>query len=131
MKLGRDTGSVTNWIQSNGVKGQPTPVVGMGVTFLHWTDRSAGTIVGVQKIWGKVYITCQGDHAKRIDKNGMSESQEYEYSPNPDAPYSYFRQNKTGRWDAVFFKLSTKRWVKLSSPGLLIGHRNAYHDFSF
>lgn len=39
MKLGTQTGSTTNYLMS-GVKGQPAPEIGMGVTLLHWTDRS-------------------------------------------------------------------------------------------
>lgn len=131
MKLGSETGSVINHIHAYGVKGQPEPVVGMGVTILGWTDRYAGTIVKVEKIHGALYVHVKEDRAKRIDKNGMSESQEYEYSPNPGAATQTWRCKANGMWESVWFKEKTGRWNRSSGSGLAIGYRKAYHDFSF
>jgi primosomal protein N' len=47
MKLGAQTASLTNHLQSRATIGQPEPTVGMGATLLGWTDRYAGTIVEV------------------------------------------------------------------------------------
>lgn len=131
MKLGKDTGSVNNWIMGNGVKGQPTPEVGMGATVLHWTDRSPATIVGVFKERGAVVIEVQGDRYKRIDGNGMSECQDYEYTRDPEGPRSLYRQGKRGHWEQVKRNPETGRLVKTGGAGLRIGDREKYHDFSF
>lgn len=61
-----------------------TPVVGMGVTINYYTDRDPATIIEVSKSGKQAKI--QKDNAKRIDDNGRSESQKYEYSANPEAP---------------------------------------------
>ena len=45
MKLMKDTGSLTNWMMNN--PGFTEPKVGMDVTELHWTDRSAWRIIEV------------------------------------------------------------------------------------
>lgn len=128
MKLGSQTGSLTNHLYSRMVVGQPTVVVGMGATLLRWTDRTACTIV---RIDGK-YITVQRDHAKRIDKNGMSECQDYEYSPDTEGACYTFKQEKDGRWSEVIKNEETGRFVKIKGGlGLRIGHRDSYHDYSF
>ena len=70
---------------------------------------------------GKVSkVVIQGDTAKRIDKNGMSESQEYEYTPNPKSVKQTFTLRKTGEFREVG-----------GSAGLIIGSRDEYYDFSF
>jgi hypothetical protein len=132
MKLGRDTGSVTNHLYSRMTKGQPDPEVGMGATICHWTDRSAGTIIAVAKDGqGRWVIEVQGDHAKRVDDNGMSESQEYEYLPNPSGGVETFRF-EDGRWCALRRNPESGRWNKQKQGhGLIIGRREKYHDFSF
>lgn len=132
LKLGSGTGSLTNHIYSR-VK-NPTPVVGMGATMLHWTDRSAGTVIKVHHHRHQLYVHVQGDHAVRIDKNGMSESQTYEYTPDPEGGIAVWRQHKLGSstfWESVCFNNKTKRWNKTSGPGLTLGYRAAYHDYSF
>lgn len=132
MILGKQTGSVVNYIAANGVRGQPTPEVGMGATLLHWTDRSPATIVKVEKKAGAVTIMVQEDHAVRTDKNGMSESQTYFYTPNPEGALSYFRQSRDGTWAPIKLNPKSNRWIKRESgPYLRIGERERYHDFSF
>lgn len=124
MKLGKDTNSVNNWMMS-GSKGQPTPEVGMGITLLHWTDRSAGTITRVELFksgprTGQVRaFWFKEDKAIRIDNNKMSESQEYRFEPQPDARERQARQKKNGAW------------CEVRSSQIALGHRSAYHDYSF
>ena len=120
------TGSLVNHIYNN--TRSPEPVVGMGATITHYTDRSAGTVVEVLK--NGTLIAVQGDTATRTDKNGMSETQNYDYAPNPNGGISWFRKDKHGRWAAVRKNEDTGRWVK-SSQGLILGRRDKYHDFSF
>jgi hypothetical protein len=109
------TNSIVNEIYAAAVVGQPAPEVGMGITLLHWTDRSAGTITRVSPS-GKMFW-FQSDRAVRTDKNGMSESQTYEYTPQPDARVQTARLNKKGQWVSA-------------GTNIRIGDRRAYHDFS-
>jgi hypothetical protein len=127
MKLGTQTGSLINHVLSRAVIGQPEPVVGMGATLLCWTDRHAATVIRVE---GNL-VTVQRDNAKRIDSNGLSESQTYEYSANPNAATYTFRRTGHGTWQAVRFNANTKRWSKVEGEGLRLGERDTYHDFSF
>jgi hypothetical protein len=60
------------------------PAVGMGITVLMWTDRMPGTIISVSAS-GKSF-KYQADTATRIDENGMSDAQTYEYGPDPSGP---------------------------------------------
>lgn len=113
------TNSLTNFMLS-GTKGQPDPEVGMGATKLMYTDRHACTIVEVK---GKT-IGIQRDNAVRTDNNGMTESQDYEYSPNVNAPIEYFTQRKNGAW--VKAKESMRGGTRLR-----IGERKEYYDYSF
>jgi hypothetical protein len=127
MKLGTQTGSMTNHIYSRMVIGQPEPEIGMGVTILSWTDRHAATIVHV----GSKLVVVQEDKATRTDKNGMSECQEYTYERNPNGPRYTFRREKNGYWTEVCWNPETNRWRKTNGHGLRIGERNEYRDFSF
>jgi hypothetical protein len=98
-----------------------TPKVGMGATIVHWTDRTACTIISISTSGREVRV--QQDHAKRVDKNGMSECQNYEYSPDPDGSVSTFTLRKNGRY--------IEKGAPMRSNGLAIGHRRQYHDYSF
>ena len=132
MKLGSETGSFVNHMISRGVVGEPKPVVGMGCTFLSWTDRDAGTIVDVIHKPGGIVkrIACTHDDAKRVDNNGMSESQEYEFTSNMDGQRSWFAKDRKGFW--VHVRENEKgNFVQARSGGLRIGSRDKYHDFSF
>ena len=106
-------GSLNNRIMESS-KG-PKPVVGMGATVTCYTDRHAATISWVSPS-GKT-LKVREDDVKRIDNNGMSECQTYEYTPNPNAPEITYRLGKHG-------------W-RSNRGGLVIGHRLHYHDFSF
>ena len=88
-----DHGSLTNML--SGTDPEVVPTVGMGCTELMWTDRHAYTIVWVSKT-GKT-IRVQRDIATRTDKNGMSECQDYEFSPDTNA-------------ELVTVRLTTKGW---------------------
>lgn len=114
MKLGSGTGSLINHVISQG--SSVTPEVGMGCTILHWTDRSPGTIISIH---GTTKIVVQEDTAIRTDKNGMSESQEYEYSRNINGILYTFRKRKDGSWK------------NKAGEQLALGYREKYYDFSF
>lgn len=95
----------------------PAPVVGMGVTELCWTDRHAGTITRIAKNGKRFWFKM--DTSKRVDKNGMSEMQIYEYAFQDSSPEREARLLKKG-WKIVN-----------ASSKIALGFRETYHDFSF
>lgn len=116
LRIGTDTGSITNYLMSS-TSGQPVPVAGMGVTILSWTDRSAATVVRVSASGKMIWI--QPDAVTRTDTNGMSESQQYSYAPDPDAQVIRASLRKNGAW------------VTKGGQQLRLGERSAYYDYSF
>jgi len=112
-----ETGSLVNHLMS-GSKGQE-PTVGMGVTELMWSDRHAYTIIEV--IDSKT-LKVQQDTATRTDSNGMSDSQDYRFEPNPQGHTVIITLRKSGRW---------MRKGEQKGSGWTIGSRSEYHDFSF
>ena len=128
MKLGTQTGSLINHVLSGSTTGEP-PYAGMPATLLSWTDRNPCTVVEVNM--AKRYIVVQDDDYKRIDSNGLSESQQYEYTQNPDNCKRIFRKMKNGQWAQHFINPETNRLVKSEGCGLRLGEREKYHDFSF
>lgn len=133
MKLGSQTGSMTNHLYSRMTNGQPKPEVGMGATVLSWSDREGATVVEAYEIKGGYEVVVQEDDFKRIDKNGMSECQDYEYTANPNARKLRFRfDDKHRGWREVYVKENGRVClVKGGGHGLRIGERDKYHDFSF
>ena len=71
------------------------------------------------------------DDYQRIDSNGLSESQEYEYTPNPNGHTRIFRKDKKGQWVQHYVNPETKRLVQSRGCGLRLGAREKYYDFSF
>jgi|10_taG_2_1085330.scaffolds.fasta_scaffold00207_31 hypothetical protein len=98
------------------IKDELEPKVGMGCTSLLFSDRHAHTITRVSKS-GKTFW-CQQDIAKRIDNNGMSELQEYEYNQDLLAPEKMVRLCKRAQW-------------RCKGTRFLIGYRREYYDYSF
>lgn len=94
------------------------PEVGMGVTVSVGSDRYPGTIIQVTQNGKR--IVFQYDDYKRTDNNGMSESQTYEFTPNPNGKTEIATLRKDGRFRITGGK--TPVWV---------GTRDAYYDFSF
>ena len=99
------------------------PQVGDGATILRWSDRDAATIVEVSKS-GKA-IKVQADHAKRVDDGGpWTESQTYEYSPNPQGYVSTYTLRQNGQW-------VLKGDALKGGQRIALGQRNKYRDPSF
>lgn len=117
------TNSLINNIYSHAK--MATPAVGMGATELMYTDRKPYTIV---EIIDEKTIVVQEDKAIRLDDNGMSECQDYEFQSNPEAP-------KVTLVKKTSSKVPNGRWVRkgssINSNSFLIGKRDSYHDFSF
>ena len=134
MKLGTQTGSMTNHIYSRAVIGQPAPTVGMGCTVLCWTDHHAGTIIDVNEIGKYPTIYVRQDRAVRTDKNGFSEDQTWTYEPNPQGSLYRF-QFRNNRWIEVDLNPKTGRFNLINGgkagSGLMIGRREEYYDPCF
>ena len=94
--------------------------VGQGVTYSIGSDRYPYTVVEVA---GPKRIVVQADNYRRIDKNGISESQTYEYSPNPDACRVVLTKRSDGAWRR---EGESKGGARFS-----FGGRQAYQDPSF
>ena len=92
-----------------------TPVSGMGATLVMHSDREPYTILTVSKS-GKSF-TMQEDSATRNDMNGMSESQDCTFAPNPSGHIVTVRMTKKG-------------W-RMSGCKVLVGVRDSYYDYSF
>ncbi len=117
--LTKPTNSLFSNIMANSQ--HPTPEVGMGATRLGWTDRHPYTII---EVLGPKRIKVQSDNATRVDKNGMSECQEYLYEPDPTGGVEEVTLRKNGRW-------VTKGESQGQGTAFALGYRKKYHDFSF
>jgi hypothetical protein len=126
-------GSLQNRLQERMVIGAPEPQIGQGATIMCYSDRHPATIVEIKKIGKATLLTLQQDTAKRIDKNGMSESQEYEYERDLNGYLYYFKQKEPNtRWVHMMLNPETNRLnVVKGGRGLFIGEREEYYDFSF
>lgn len=100
---------------------QPEPEVGMGATEMFYTDREPYEIIEVKD---SRHITVRSMSCKRIDNNGMSECQDYEYAPDPNGRIATLFKTKQGRWvERVGKSYSCNGWA--------IGYAEKYYDFSF
>ena len=95
---------------------QVVPVVGMGATICYHSDRYPATVIWVSAS-GKT-IRIQEDNAVRTDMNGMSECQDYTYSPDPNGAIRTARLTKRG-------------WKVSKGPSVALGTRRKYYDYSF
>lgn len=126
-------GSLTNRIMESGR--YPTPVVGMGVTFTHWSDRTPGTIVAVRERNGKLYeIDTVGDDPGR--NLAVWPAQRYEITPTDpatvtaDTPRSTWRMDRAGRLRRTRVNENGRR-VLTDNGGIVLGSRDYYQDPSF
>lgn len=99
----------------------PEPQVGMGCTINMHSDRHAATIV---KVISKTRVQVQEDKAKLVSGSRQSESQEYEYTPNPKAEVRTFSKRKNGLW------IESKDGRSMGTS-LTIGEREEYYDPGF
>lgn len=94
------------------------PEIGMGATIIYYSDREPATVIQVTHNGKRIVL--QEDFAKRTDNNGMSESQDYEYSTNPNGTIHIATKRKNGEYRLV----GEKTLVHL-------GARRKYYDYSF
>ncbi len=112
------TSSLTNAIFA--ASAQPEPQIGMGATIIMATDRYAATIVEVTHC----SVVIQQDYSERTDRNGMSESQDWAYSPNRKARRETYSLRRHGRYVARGERTN-------GGTHLVIGERDHYIDPSF
>ena len=86
-------GSVNNRIEE-GKQFTPEIKVGTGMTEYMWSDRHA---YEVTRVIDQEHLFVRKMNAKRIDHNGMSECQDYEYTSNPNAPEIEIVKRR-GKW---------------------------------
>jgi len=120
LRLGSGTGSLINHVISG--MNSSKPEVGMGATILSWSDRYAATVVEVSKNGKEIAVTY--DEATRTDNNGMSESQEYDFTSNMDGIKHYFTLRKNNQW-------IRKDESMKNGQRVMIGKRDHYFDYSF
>ena len=113
-------GNVTNRIMEHCK--QPVPEVGMGATRLMWSDREPYEVVAVKD---ERHIQVRALDYKRIDNNGMSEAQDYEYSSNERNMVVNLFLTKKGVWRERMPDRS------LGCDSYVIGYAERYYDFSF
>lgn len=126
-------GSVTNRIAEN--MKMPKPELGMGVTELCYTDRHPFEVI---EILSEKKIKIREMKAERIDKNGMSDCQEYKYVQKPDGEVKTLVL-RNGKWRDLVKELENDENNKLvevetrmlGGNGWLIGKAEYYYDFSF
>jgi len=134
-------GSILNRIDEHRCyKKENQPVVGMGATEYMWSDRRPYTVCVVHNNWNKKgyeIIGVQEDDAKRIDKNGMSEDQQYEFTPNIENFVYYLKSEKIQTqngirkiYQPVHWNPKTNRWNK-GGKDVTLGKRSYYYDYSF
>jgi hypothetical protein len=96
------------------------PVVGMGVTYSIGSDRYPFSII---KVINHRTLIIQKDSFTRKDTNGLSEIQEYEYTPNVNSEQITITKRKDGCW---------RQKKSSSSYGIYtVGTRRAYMDPCF
>lgn len=91
----------------------------MGCTVYYGSDSYPYTIVDIQ---GNTIMVTQ-DFAKRTDRNGISESQEYEYRTNPNAVPETFTKRKNGAY--------VRKGESINGTRLYVGKRRMYQNPSF
>lgn len=118
--MSRWYGSIDNRLMENSK--MPMPQVGMGATECFYTDRHPYEIIAVKD---ERHIVVRALDHKRIDTNGMSECQEYEYTSNPNNPTKNLFLTKKGIWRERMPDRS------LGCNGFFIGYAEYYYDFCF
>lgn len=130
MKFGTQTGSLINHLIA-GANTLSEIKAGTPATILSWSDRAPATVFRVFKVGSSTIVETRDDDYKRIDSNGMSESQEYEYKINVNGWKRYWKITKKGDVVNVYKNGETGRWVKIENGSIAFGRREKYHDFTF
>ncbi len=102
-------GSVLNRLQENQMICSVIEV-GTGVTEYFFSDRIP---YEVTKVLNQEHVFIRRMNAIRIDKNGMSEDQEYEYKSDTSAPEIELVKRSNGVWLRVDY-YSKEKWLEMT-----------------
>jgi hypothetical protein len=127
MKLGKETGSLVNYIYGNSTIGDVK--IGDPATLTSWSDRSAATVTDVFAYGKYDYISVTKDISKVVGGTGYGD-EVYEYSRDPNGYEETFRV-VDGKLISVYKNTVTGRWIKRNSGGCFVGRRDSYRDPSF
>lgn len=100
----------------------PEPQVGMGVTEFFYSDRHPYEII---EVIDSRHIVVRALDYKRVDDNGMSDCQDYEYYSNPANHTKKLFLTKQGQWRERY----GDRRLGCNTFG--IGFACKYYDYSF
>ena len=118
------------------------PKVGDGATLFLYSDRHAYTVrhVRVSPSGKTITIRATRDKVRRIDNNGMSESQAYEYETvEPDSKFpeligEVFKSVSGKPFRNVYFEADESApdggRLRMGSSILRVGRRDEYYDFT-
>lgn len=101
--------------------------IGDGVTLNYYSDEKPATVIEIEPK-GK-WIKVQMDIAKRIDKNGMSDYQEYEYFRDENGYIRTFY--KTRMKDYTLFTDTGRSTYNSYGIYLSLKVRRKYFDYTF
>lgn len=116
---------------------QKPELIGLGATIQHYSDRTAGTIIAVERINRSpgYRITVQEDHAHVKPGTGGYGAEVYTYERNPEGrTWTFVWREGFDHWRQCYKSKTTGRWGMVSKKDgdrLAIGIRNAYRDPSF
>lgn len=110
-------GSLQNTLADRALDAE-IPEVGTGATRIHWSDRTACTIVEVSRTGHRLVV--QDDRALRTDTRGMTDAQSYRYERDSDGRRTVYTRRRDGSYRQIG---GTER--------LVIGRRSHYFDYSF
>jgi hypothetical protein len=119
--MSAQTGSMMNYLMMNSESA--TPEIGAPATVCMWSDRHAMTVTRLEffksgaRAGQLKAVYARRDHAKRMDLNGMSDSQTYEFSYNENAREDKFVVKKNGELRGEY-------------GSLIIGFKSEFYDFT-
>ncbi len=97
------------------------PTVGMGATINFHSDSKAATIIQISSKGNRIVL--RQDKAIRVDQNGISESQSYNYETDPEGSIYFATLRKDGRYRLVGSSVNGKI--------ITLDVRREYYDYSF
>jgi hypothetical protein len=128
-------GSLTNLAMSKN-SNNDVPKTGDGATIIHYSDRTAATVIDVGTYRNATCIAIQEDHAIRTDNNGMSDCQSYEFKRNFEGAIHQVRwrkeaKNRKAGW-YTFEIIPTEKGNRTAwGNRVSFGFRERYFDYSF
>lgn len=112
--------SLINLLQQSNTKTAEVKV-GDGATFLHWSDRTPGTVSEVVNFKSGARqgtprrIAVRPDKYEVVSGSQRDGSAKYEITPDPEAPVLWFTLGKRG-------------WVGVKGGRLRVGDREVWYD---